>query len=91
MAPNTAGGRIAEFAADIVLAGLAFAAAAWVLLFDVLCIGSCTNSPDAGLGSWLTIGAAVGGTALLLTRRRATGRAVLVAGLALAVVLTLAG
>ena len=80
-----------ELAADILLSAAAFAAALWVLLFDVLCVGSCTNTPQAGAGSWLTIGAAVGGTALLAARRRVAGRLVLTAGVALAIVLTLAG
>lgn len=81
-----------EFAADIALAVLALAAAAWVLLLDVLCIGSCTDTPAAGLWSWLTIGSAVVGTALLLgARRRLPGRVLLVGALALAAAFTLAG
>ncbi len=80
---------MAELAADIGLAALAVVAAAWVLLFDLLCVGSCTNTPDAGLGSWLTVGAALAGVALLLSGRRPAGRVVLGAGVALAVVLTL--
>ena len=82
---------MAELAADISLASLAGGAAAWVLLFDVLCVGSCTNTPEAGLGSWLTVGAALAGIALLVTGRRPAGRLVLGAGVALAVVLTLSG
>lgn len=81
-----------EFAADVALAVLALAAAAWVLLFDVLCIGSCTDTPDAGAWSWLAIGCAVSGAGLLLlARRRLAGRLLLGAAIALALASTIAG
>jgi hypothetical protein len=81
-----------EFAADMALALLALAAAAWVLLFDVLCVGSCTNTPEAGLVSWLVIAAAVAGAVLLLVaRRRLPGRALLAGAIVLAAAVTLAG
>ena len=81
-----------EFAADIVLAMLALAAAGWVLLFDVLCVGSCTDTPEAGFVSWLVvICALVGAVLLLVARRRLAGRVLLAATLVLAAAVTLAG
>ena len=79
-----------ELAADTLLVLAALAAAAWVLLFDVLCVGSCTDTPRAGLWTWLAFGCAGVGIVLLLrARTRGLGRVLLAATVALAVVATL--
>jgi GNAT superfamily N-acetyltransferase len=81
-----------ELASDIALALVALAAAGWVLLFDVLCVGSCTDTPEAGVWSWLALGCAVAGTALLpRARSRRLGRLLLAATIVVAVTTTLAG
>jgi hypothetical protein len=81
-----------ELAADTTLVLVALAAGAWVLLFDVLCIGSCTDTPRAGVWTWLALGCAGVGTALLLRHdTRRLGRVLLAATLVLAVVATLTG
>lgn len=80
-----------DLAADGALALLALAAAAWVLLLDVLCIGSCTDTPRAGAMTWLVIGGALGGAALLFSGKRRAGRVVLTVTIALAIAATLAG
>jgi hypothetical protein len=82
---------MAELAADTVLVLAALAAAAWVLLFDVLCVGSCTDTPRAGLWTWLALGCAGVGIVLLVgPETRRLGRMLLAATVALAVVATLA-
>jgi hypothetical protein len=82
---------MAELAADTLLVLAALAAAAWVLLFDVLCIGSCTDTPRAGLWTWLALGCAGVGIVLLVRPdTRGLGRVLLAATVALAVAATLA-
>jgi hypothetical protein len=83
---------MAELAADTALVLAALAAFAWVLLLDVLCIGSCTDTPRAGAWTWLTLGCAGAGIALVLrSATRRLGRALLVAAVVLAVAATVAG
>src|SRR4051794_37498203 len=91
MSREPRGGRMVELAADTVLVVVAFATAAWVLLLDVLCIGSCTDTPRAGAWTWLTLGAALAGTALLARGRPGAGGVLRAAPLVLGAAAPLGG
>jgi len=86
VSPETPLRRTLEWAVNIALILVALAATAWTVFFDVLCIGSCTNSPQAGVWSWLTLAGTAVGTALVMRRRtRRLGRLLLAATVAVAI------